>query len=85
MRFANPRMLWLLWVTLPLLSWFLWWTWRKKQSLIRQFVQSRLLAHLTVGVSLMIQKTRLVLLVAAVSLLRRAMHRQPRGGWFPRN
>lgn len=69
MRFANPRMLWLLWITLPLLSWFLWWAWRKKQSLIRQFVQSRLLAHLTVGVSALIQKTRLALLGAAVSLL----------------
>ncbi len=69
MRFAHPRVLWILWVTVPLLSWFLWWAWRKKQSLIRQFVQSRLLAHLTVGVSTALQKARLAQLVAAVALL----------------
>ena len=69
MIFAHPRMLWLLLVTLPLLTWFLWWAWRKKQTLIAQFVQSRLLAHLTVGVSRTIQKLRLALLVAAVVCL----------------
>ena len=30
---------------------FFFWTWRVKQKLISQFVQSRLLANLTVGVS----------------------------------
>ena len=51
MRFAHPQMLWLLAGTVPLLAWFLAWAWRKKQILIAQFVQSRLLAQLTVGVS----------------------------------
>jgi Ca-activated chloride channel homolog len=69
MTFGNPRMLWLLAITVPLLAWFLWWAWRKKQSLIRQFVQSRLLGHLTVGMSSRIQKVRFVLLVTAVALL----------------
>lgn len=69
MIFENPRMLWLMAVTLPLLAWFLWWAWRKKQALIRQFVQSRLLAELTVGVSARVQKARLVLLAIAVALL----------------
>src|SRR5437762_12485549 len=67
MRFANPQMLWLLPVTVPLLAWFLWWAWRKRQTLIAQFVQSRLLAQLTVGVAPLRQKIRLGLLVVAVA------------------
>jgi len=59
-------MLWLLAVAVPLLVWFLWWAWRKKQTLVAQFVQSRLLAQLTVGVSQARLKIRLVLIVFAV-------------------
>src|SRR6266540_181004 len=66
MRFANPQMLWLLLAAVPLLAWFLWRAWRIKQTLITRFVQSRLLAQLTVGVSALRQKIRLVLLVTAV-------------------
>ncbi|MBI4660486.1 MAG: VWA domain-containing protein [Verrucomicrobia bacterium] len=78
--FGNPRMLWLLLAAVPLLSAFLWWAWRKRQALIAQFVQSRLLAHLTVGLSKTIQKTRLFLLVAAVGLLILTLAR-PRWGF----
>src|SRR5437867_7457095 len=67
MRFAHPQMIWLLLVTVPLLAWFLWWAWRRKQALIAQFVQSRLLAQLTVGVAPTRQKIRLTLLVVAVA------------------
>ena len=66
MQFAHPKMLILLAVTVVLLSLFFWWSWRKRQFLISQFVRSRLLAHLTVGLSKGIQKTRMVLLVLAV-------------------
>src|SRR5213596_2147743 len=66
MLFAHPQMLWLLVVTVSLLAWFLWWAWRKKQTLVAQFVQSRLLAQLTVGVSQARQKIRLALIVFAV-------------------
>ena len=69
MRFANAEVLWLLLVALPALSGFLWWAWRKKRRLIGQFVQSRLLANLTSGVSTRRQKIRLALLVAAVGLI----------------
>jgi Ca-activated chloride channel family protein len=62
-------MLWLLAITVPVLSLFLWWSWRKRQVLIAQFVQSRLLAHLTVGLSRPIQKARMILLVLATGLL----------------
>ena len=66
MKFDNPQMLGLLVVTLPLLILFLWWEWRRRLALIAQFVRSRLLAHLTVGVSKTRQKLRLGLLVGAV-------------------
>jgi hypothetical protein len=51
MRFANPQILVLLVPVSLALAGFLVWAWRKKQSLITQFVQERLLAQLTVGVS----------------------------------
>lgn len=66
MQFATPQILWLLAATLPLLVWFLWWAWRKKQALVAQFVQGRLLPQLTVRLSLVRQKIRIALLVLAV-------------------
>src|SRR3954465_10312720 len=69
MRFEHPKMLWLLAFALPLLSLFFWWSWRKRQFLISQFVRSRLLAHLTVGLSRGVQKARMILLVIAVGAL----------------
>src|SRR5262245_56117109 len=69
MFFATPKMLWLLAIAVPLLSFFFWWSWQKRQKLTAQFVQSRLLAHLTVGVSRSALKIRMSLLVVAVALL----------------
>src|SRR5207237_2325647 len=59
----------------PLLAWFLWWAWRKKQTLIAKFVQSRLLAQLTVGVSRLRRKIRLALIVLAVACVLLALAR----------
>lgn len=75
MFFAKPEMLWLLAAVMPLLTLFLWWAWRKRQQLVRCFVQSRLLAQLTVGVSPVRQKLRMVLLAAATGLLLVALAR----------
>ncbi|MDB6032871.1 MAG: hypothetical protein JWM16_3209, partial [Verrucomicrobiales bacterium] len=69
MKFEHPKILWLLLVLLPGLGAFLWWSWNKRRQLISQFVQSRLLAQLTVGISARRQKLRLVLLVVAAGLL----------------
>ena len=69
MRFEHPDVLWLLLAAVPGLTLFYWWAWRRKRWLISQFVQSRLLAHLTVGVSTTRQKIRMGLLLAAVALL----------------
>ncbi|MEW6302441.1 MAG: VWA domain-containing protein, partial [Verrucomicrobiota bacterium] len=62
-------MLWLLAAVVPLLVLFYWWAWRKRQELIGKFVQSRLLANLTVGISAKRQKARMALLVAAVATI----------------
>ena len=69
MTFADPQLLWLSLVVLPLLTGFLWWAWRTKRTLVAQFVRSRLLANLTVGVSPVRQKIRIALLVFAVASL----------------
>src|SRR5713226_4074324 len=69
MRFEHPQLLWLLLLALPGLTAFFWWSWRERRRLITRFVQSRLLANLTVGVSATRLKIRLALLIAAVGLL----------------
>src|SRR5437016_2962378 len=65
----HPHLLWLLIPAIPATITFFWWTWRTKRRLISQFVQTRLLANLTVGVSSTRQKIRMALLVASVALL----------------
>jgi Ca-activated chloride channel family protein len=75
MRFANPETLWAMAVLLPALAFFLIWAWRRKQRLVSQFVQSRLLATLTVGVSHARQKLRLVLLFFAATFALLALAR----------
>ena len=68
MKFANPDMLWILAGIVPALMAFLWWSRRRRHFLIRQFVQSRLLASLTVGVSARRQLIKSGLLISAVAL-----------------
>jgi Ca-activated chloride channel family protein len=67
MRFAQPQFLWILLLAMPAVAGLFYWSWRVKQKLIRQFVRSRLLANLTVGVSPRRQIFRLALSAAAVA------------------
>src|SRR5687768_17850192 len=69
MRFEHRDLLWYTLLLVPALIVFFWWSWRKRRQLIAQFVQSRLLAHLTVGVSARRQKLRMALVVFACGLL----------------
>lgn len=69
MNFANPDMLWALAIVAPLLVAFFWWSRNKRRWLISQFVQSRLLASLTVGVSARRQLIKNTLIVTAIALL----------------
>jgi Ca-activated chloride channel family protein len=78
--FSNPNMLWTLLVVPPALLLFFWWSWRKRQSLLTQFIQARLLPALTVGISPARQKIRLGCVVLAVVCLILALAR-PRWGF----
>lgn len=75
MKFAHSEMIWLLLAAGPLLIAFFWWSNHKRRRLISQFVQSRLLASLTVGVSARRQLIKHALLVATVCLLLLALAR----------
>src|SRR5213594_2047718 len=75
MRFDQPFYLWLLIPSLVALGGFFFWAWREKRRLIAQFVSARLLPSLTLGVATERQKTRMVLLVAAIGLLLLALSR----------
>jgi len=69
MFFDTPNILWLLLVLPPALVAFFWWSWRTRQQLMTRFIQSRLLAGLTAGISPLRQKLRLGLIVLAVACL----------------
>jgi Ca-activated chloride channel family protein len=67
MRFEHPQILWLLLVIPPVLLAFFWWAWRKRQQLLAQFIQTRLLDSLTVGISPTRRKIRLAGLTLAIA------------------
>jgi Ca-activated chloride channel family protein len=70
MRFANQLLFWsMLLVIVPAMLVFFWWSWRERQRLMAQFIQTRLLASLTVGISPTRQKIRLACLVMATICL----------------
>ena len=79
MRFEYPNILWLLLVIPPALILFFWWSERVKQKLLTQFVEPRLLAQLTVGISLARRKWRYSLAILAVAFLIFAGARPQRG------
>jgi Ca-activated chloride channel family protein len=67
MKLEHPQVLWLAAAVIPALIGLLFWSWRVKQKLIRQFVAARLASSLTVGVSPARERVRSVLMVAAVA------------------
>ncbi len=69
MRFEHLNLLWLLLVIPPALAEFFWWALRARRKLLAQFIQTRLLSALTVGVSPARQKFRFALVILAVALL----------------
>ena len=79
MRFEHPNLLWLLLVIPPALAVFFWWSEREKKKLLTQFVEPRLLAQLTTGLSPQRRKWKYILLVAAVASLIFAIARPQRG------
>src|SRR5882672_6563312 len=84
MRFAHPQILSLLAVFPPLMLVFFWWSWHKRQQLITQFIQARLLSALTVGISPARLKLRLASLVLSVVCIILALARPQWGfDWEP--
>src|SRR5215472_16800621 len=84
MIFAHPQVLWLLAVFPPLMVLFFLWAGRKRQQLMTQFIQSRLLPGLTVGISTGRLRFRLGLLVLTVACLILALARPQWGfDWEP--
>jgi Ca-activated chloride channel family protein len=70
MHLANRLLFWsMLLVIVPAMLVFFWWSWRVRQRLMAQFIQTRLLASLTVGISPTRQKIRLACLVMATFFL----------------
>jgi len=79
MRFEYPNLLWLLLVVPPALVLFFWRCERARRKLLTQFVEARLLAALTAGISPTRRKVRFTLLIAAVALLIFALARPQYG------
>jgi Ca-activated chloride channel family protein len=79
MRFEHSQLLWLLLVIPPALAAFFWWSERVKQKLLTQFVERRLLAQLTVGLSPARRKWRYALAILAVAFLILTLARPQRG------
>jgi Ca-activated chloride channel family protein len=79
MQFESSHLLWLLLVLPPALVLFFWWASRQRQKLLEQFIQTRLLSTLTVGISPTRQKIRFGCLVFAVALLVITLARPQRG------
>jgi len=69
MRFEHSQLLWLLLVVPPALALFFWWRERARQKLLTQFIETRLLASLTAGISPARRKIRFALVILAVALL----------------
>ncbi len=79
MRFEHPNLLWLLLVVPPTLALFFWWSERTRQKLLTQFVEARLLATLTAGISPARRKFRFALIIASAALLLIALARPQYG------
>jgi Ca-activated chloride channel homolog len=80
MRFEHSYLFWLSLVLVPpVLIVFFWWAERTRQRLLTQFVEARLLASLTAGLSLTRRKIRYILMVIAVTLLFVALARPQHG------
>ncbi|HUS34965.1 MAG TPA: VWA domain-containing protein [Verrucomicrobiae bacterium] len=75
MNFVNSRVLWAIPIVLPGVIWFLWWSWRKRNALVRLFVSERLLPQLLESYSPERRKIKMALQVAAVLFLMLALAR----------
>jgi Ca-activated chloride channel family protein len=69
MIFAHSQILWLLLVIPPALALFFWWRERSRRKLLTQFIETRLLSTLMVGISPARRKWRFAFLILASAFL----------------
>jgi Ca-activated chloride channel family protein len=79
MRFEHPQILWLLLVVPSVLALFFFWSEEIRRRLLTQFVDQRLLAQLTVGLSPTRRKWKYILVLLSVALLIIAIARPQNG------
>jgi len=79
MQFGSKYFLWLLLVIPPALALFFWRGNRVRRKLLTQFIEARLLASLTTGISPIRRKIRFTLLILAAALLIVVLARPQRG------
>jgi Ca-activated chloride channel family protein len=79
MKFEHSNLLWLLLVVPPAMALFFWWRDRVRQKLLTRFIETRLLASLTVGISPARRKIRFALVILAVAFLIIALARPQHG------
>ena len=80
MHFEHTNILWLSGLVVPLLVIFMCWTWRRRRQRVAQFIHTKLVEQLTLGLSKARRKIKLALLLCVVLLLFTALAR-PKSGY----
>ena len=75
MHFENSQLLWLAALIVPLIGFFFWWAWRRRARLLTQFIHSKLVDQLTLGLSQGRRLAKLGLLLLITTLLMLALAR----------
>ena len=80
MHFEHTNILWLSGLVVPLLVIFMCWTWRRRRQRVAQFIHTKLVEQLTLGLSKARRKIKLALILCVVLLLFTALAR-PKSGY----
>lgn len=79
-HFEYTQILWLTALVVPMLGLFFGWAWRRRSERVAQFIHANLVEQLTLGLSVIRRKAKLILLLVVVLLLFLALAR-PKGGY----
>jgi len=79
-HFEYTQILWLTALVVPMLGLFFGWAWRRRSERVAQFIHANLVEQLTLGLSAIRRKAKLILLLVVVLLLFLALAR-PKGGY----
>jgi Ca-activated chloride channel family protein len=79
-HFEYTQILWLTALVVPMLGLFFGWAWRRRSERVAQFIHANLVEQLTLGLSPIRRKAKLILLLVVALLLFLALAR-PKGGY----